>query len=108
MSIDVVEPGVLTTVQDPFGRRDWRHVGVPVGGAADPWSARLANRLVGNPDDAALLEITLAGPTLRFCEPALVAFVGEMAATIDGLPLAPLGPPGRVRPGARLHDLGGP
>ena len=89
MSIEVLEPGVLTTVQDAFGRRDWRHVGVPLGGAADPWSARLANRLVGNPDDAPLLEFTLAGPTLRFTEPALVALVGEMAATLDGLPLRP-------------------
>ena len=87
MSIEVVEPGILTTVQDPFGRRDWRHVGVPAGGAADPWSARLANRLVGNPDDAALLELTLAGPALRLAEPALIALVGEMAATLDGLPL---------------------
>ena len=87
MSIEVVEPGILTTVQDPFGRRDWRHVGVPVGGAADPWGARLANRLVGNPDGAALLELTLAGPILRFTEPALLALVGEMVATVDGLPL---------------------
>ena len=89
MSIQVVEPGILTTVQDAFGRREWRHVGVPSGGAADPWSARLANRLVGNPDGAALLEATLAGPTLRFTEPAIVALVGEMAATVDGLPLRP-------------------
>ena len=89
MSIEVLEPGVLTTVQDAFGRRDWRHVGVPAGGAADPWSARLANRLVGNPDDAALLEVSLAGPTLRFTDPALVALVGSMEATLDGLPLRP-------------------
>ena len=102
MSIEVAEPGVLTTVQDAFGRRDWRHVGVPTGGAADPWSARLANRLVGNPDDAALLEVTLAGPTLRFNEPALVALVGEMAATLDGLPLRP-NAARSVRSGAQLR-----
>ena len=102
MSIEVLEPGVLTTVQDAFGRRDWRHVGVPLGGAADPWSARLANRLVGNPDDAPLLELTLAGPTLRFTEPALVALVGEMAATLDGLPLPP-SVARAVRSGAQLR-----
>lgn len=102
MSIEVVEPGVLTTVQDPFGRRDWRHVGVPVGGAADPWSARLANRLVGNPDDAALLELTLAGPTLRFTDPALVALVGAMVATVDGLSLGPAAAR-PVRAGAELR-----
>ena len=89
MSIEILEPGILTTVQDAFGRRGWRHVGVPAGGAADPWSARLANRLAGNADDAALLELTIAGPTLRFSEPALVALVGELAATLDGLPLRP-------------------
>lgn len=87
MSIEVVEPGMLTTVQDPLGRRDWRHVGVPVGGAADPWSARLANRLVGNPDDAAVLEVTLVGPALRFAAPVIVALVGDMGASVDGLPL---------------------
>lgn len=88
MSIEVLEPGARTTVQDPFGRRGWRHAGVPVGGAADPWGARLANRLVGNPDGAALLEITLAGPTLRFTEPSLAAVVGDIPATVDGLPMA--------------------
>ena len=64
--IEVVEPGALTSVQTAGRRPGWRHVGVPVGGAADAWSARLANRLVGNDDDAALLELTLAGPALRF------------------------------------------
>jgi antagonist of KipI len=102
VSIEVVEPGILTTVQDPFGRRHWRHVGVPAGGAADPFSARLANRLVGNPDGAALLEVTMAGPTLRFTEPALVALVGELAATVDGLPLRP-GAARTVRASAQLR-----
>ena len=102
VSIEVVEPGNLTTVQDPFGRRGWRHVGVPVGGAADPWGARLANRLVGNPDGAALLELTLAGPTLRFTEPALLALIGEMDATIDSLPFRP-GAARAVRAGAQLR-----
>ncbi|HEX7172125.1 MAG TPA: biotin-dependent carboxyltransferase family protein [Candidatus Limnocylindria bacterium] len=93
VTIEVVERGILTTIQDAFGRRSWRHAGVPVGGAADAWSARLANRLVGNNDNAALLELTLAGPTLRFTEPAVVALVGEMTASIDGLPF----PPGAAR-----------
>ena len=102
MSIEVLEPGILTTVQDAFGRRGWRHVGVPVGGAADPWSARLANRLAGNPDDAALLELTVAGPTLRFTEPAVIALAGEMPATLDGLPLQS-GVGRAVRAGAQLR-----
>ena len=106
MSIDVVAPGILTTVQDPLGRRDWRHVGVPEGGAADPWSARLANRLVGNPDGDALLELTLAGPTLSFIDAAVVALVGEMTATLDGLPLRPPAAHA-VRAGAQLRVEGG-
>jgi len=102
VSIEVVDPGTLTTVQDPSGRPDWRHVGVPVGGAADPWSARLATRLVGNPDAAALLELTLAGPTLLFTRPALVALVGSMTATVDGLPLPPVAAR-KLRAGAQLR-----
>lgn len=88
MTIEVVEPGALTSVQDAFGRIGWRHLGVPVGGAADACSARLANRLVGNPDGAALLEVTLSGPILRFSAPAVIALVGA-AATLDGLPVPP-------------------
>ena len=88
MTIEVLDPGLLTSIQDAVGRRGWRHLGVPGGGAVDPWSARLANRLVGNPDDAALLEITILGPTLRTLEPATVALVGAIDATVDGLPWA--------------------
>lgn len=86
--IEAIEPGALTSVQTAVGRPGWRHLGVPVGGAADAWSARLANGLVGNSDDAALLEITLAGPALRFYSPATVALAGaRFEARIDGLEL---------------------
>jgi len=87
--IEVDEPGFLTSVQTAGGRAGWRHVGVPVGGAADPWSARLANRLVGNSDDGALLEITLTGPTLRFLDATTIALVGaQFEASFDGVPMA--------------------
>jgi allophanate hydrolase subunit 2 len=56
----VTAAGLLTTVQDR-GRFGWTGVGVPTSGAADRPSAALANRVLGNPDDAALLEITLGG-----------------------------------------------
>jgi biotin-dependent carboxylase-like uncharacterized protein len=86
--IEVVEPGALTSVQTAGGRPGWRHLGVPVGGAADAWSARLANRLVGNADDAALLELTMSGPELRFHAETAVALTGaDFGATLDGLPL---------------------
>lgn len=89
MTIAILDPGALTSVQDPRGRREWRHLGVGVGGAADAWSARLANRLVGNADDAALLEMTLHGATLRFDAAATIALTGGLAAAVDGLPLVP-------------------
>ena len=60
----VVRPGLLTTVQD-LGRWGYQDRGVPVAGPMDAFSHRLANRLVGNDDQAAALEITLVGPELR-------------------------------------------
>ena len=84
--MEVLDAGPLTSVQTASGRPGWRHLGVPVGGAADAWSARLANRLVGNPDDAPLLEITLAGPTLRFAAVTRVALAGSpFEASVDGI-----------------------
>ena len=55
MTLHVRHGGVLTTVQDP-GRSGWRHLGVAHAGALDPAQASLANRLVGNPADAARLQ----------------------------------------------------
>ncbi|MGH2418243.1 MAG: biotin-dependent carboxyltransferase family protein [Candidatus Limnocylindria bacterium] len=101
--IEVIDAGALTSVQTANGRPGWRHLGVPVGGAADRWSARLANRLVGNPDDAALLEVTLFGPSLLFTAATAVAFTGAgFDATLDGLPL-PANVGRRVRPGSLLR-----
>jgi antagonist of KipI len=60
----VLEPGLLTTVQD-LGRHGWGSFGVPVAGALDEEALRLANRLVGNAESAAALELTFTGPVLR-------------------------------------------
>ena len=89
MTLEIIEPGALTSVQDAPGRSSWRHLGVPAGGAADGWSARLANRLVGNADDAAVLELTLIGPTIRFGVATIVALVGRFEASVDGLAMPP-------------------
>jgi antagonist of KipI len=105
VSIAVVEPGALTSVQDVPGRGAWRHVGVPVGGAADAWAARLANRLVGNDEGAAVLEMTLVGPTLRFDAPALVALAGGLHARLGGFSV-PRNLSLPVRPGAILEVEG--
>jgi biotin-dependent carboxylase-like uncharacterized protein len=106
VSIEIVEPGALTSVQDIRGRGALRHIGVAVGGAADTWSARLANRLVGNEDGAALLEMTLQGPTLRFHAPALIALSGGLHATLGGFAV-PLNISLRVRAGATLEVAAG-
>ena len=73
--IEIVRPGLLTTVQDS-GRPGFAHLGVPPSGAADAAAFELGNRLVGNPSGAAGLEATLEGPTLRFGGPATVALTG--------------------------------
>ena len=62
--LTVIRPGLLTTVQD-LGRWGHQADGVPVAGPMDPYSHRMANRLVGNDEHAAALEITLAGPELE-------------------------------------------
>jgi KipI family sensor histidine kinase inhibitor len=83
-AVEVVRPGPLATVQD-LGRAGYAHLGVPRAGAADQPSLRLANRLAGNPDGAAGLELTLGRAVLRFTEAARVAVTGAPAAvTVTG------------------------
>jgi biotin-dependent carboxylase-like uncharacterized protein len=85
--IRVRRPGLLTTVQD-LGRPGLAHLGVPTAGAADRRALGLANRLVGNPPEAAALEVTLAGPELEWEAGGWVALTGgRVAATLDGRPL---------------------
>ncbi|MEU5780027.1 biotin-dependent carboxyltransferase family protein [Micromonospora lupini] len=81
--IEVLRAGALTTVQD-LGRPGWAHLGVPRSGALDPTALRLANRLVGNPEHAAGLEITLTGCTLRLTHAVTVAITGAEVAVRAG------------------------
>jgi len=84
MTIEVVKPGLSTTVQD-LGRPGWYHLGIPMSGAMDRQAMRAANLLVGNDEGAATLEITFLGPELRFTEAALVAVTGaELPPKVDG------------------------
>ena len=104
MSITVLKPGMLSTLQD-VGRYGFQHLGVPVSGAMDLFSHRIANILAGNGADEATLEITLRGPRLRFDDDALIALCGaDLSPTIDGL-IAPEGKAVRVRAGSVL-DFG--
>lgn len=83
MTIAVLVPGALTTFQD-LGRAGNGASGVPVSGAFDAFALRAANRLVGNADGAPALEITMAGPTLRFEIDARIALTGSrFAAMLD-------------------------
>ncbi len=73
--VSVLEPGLLTTIQDG-GRPGLRRVAVPLTGYADPFSARLANACVGNPKDAPVIEICGPGLGLRFEKTAFIAIAG--------------------------------
>jgi biotin-dependent carboxylase-like uncharacterized protein len=82
--IEVIRAGALTTVQD-LGRPGWAHLGVPRSGALDLPALRLANRLVGNPEGAAGLEMTLAGCAIRLERAGTVALTGAPARlVVDG------------------------
>lgn len=84
---EVIAPGALTTVQDR-GREGWRHLGVTRAGALDLDAARLANELLGNDPDAAVLELSLQGPTLLLPQVAMIAITGaSVTATANGIPL---------------------
>lgn len=97
----VEKPGLRTTVQDR-GRIGMASLGVPRSGAADSFSAALANALVGNADDVAVLETTLTGPTLLFEMVASVAVTGAAAdVSLDGEPVE-FGVAVRVSTGQRL------
>jgi biotin-dependent carboxylase-like uncharacterized protein len=100
--IRVRRPGMLTTVQD-LGRTGLAHLGVPTAGAADRRALGLANRLVGNPPEAAGLEMTLAGPELELEAGAWVALTGgRVAADLDGRPV-PMDVAVRVEAGQELR-----
>ncbi len=86
--IEVVEPGVLTAVQDR-GRYGYQRYGVPSSGALDEYSLRVANILVGNDEGAAVLEVTFSGASLRFLAPAVVSITGaDLGPELNGGPVA--------------------
>ena len=87
-TVDVIEPGTQSSVQDYPGRIKFWSIGVPPSGPMDDYAFRLANKLVGNPESAAGLELTLSGPTLKFNRDTTIALTGaEMKGTLDGNPI---------------------
>lgn len=100
-ALSVVEPGLLTTVQD-LGRYGAQRLGIPVSGAMDQRSLILANLLVGNDPTAAGLEATLKGPELLALQESCIAVTGaEASPRLNGRPF-PMWAATRVRPGDRL------
>lgn len=111
--LEVLDGGMLTTVQD-LGRYGYQRYGVPVSGAADTFALRAANRIVGNAETAAGLEMTLVGPGLRVLAACVMAVAGaDLSARLDAtlLPLwepfvAPAGSVlsfGETRDGVRAY-----
>lgn len=87
MSIKVINSGLMTTIQDK-GRMGYQASGMQVSGDMDRYSASIANALVGNEDDAPLLECTYLGPELEASEDVLVAVTGgEPKVLVDNKPV---------------------
>jgi urea carboxylase len=84
-TLEVLGGGTQTTIQDFPGRLNHWNVGVPPSGPMDDLSFRLANRALGNPENAAGLEITMSGPTLKFNADAVICLTGApLRADLDG------------------------
>jgi biotin-dependent carboxylase-like uncharacterized protein len=87
-AIEILEAGLLTTVQDK-GRYGYQRFGMPVAGAMDVFALRVGNALVGNDDGAAGLEMTVLGPKIRFLANTWIAVTGaNLGATLDTEPMA--------------------
>ena len=100
-AMQIVEPGLLTTVQD-LGRYGYQRFGVPVSGAMDGFALRAANLLVGNDEGAAGLELTVLGPTMVFDADAHIAITGgDLSPQLDGQPV-PLWDAVNVQAGGKL------
>ncbi len=101
LAINVLSPGLATTVQD-LGRPGYYHIGIPLSGGMDRFALRAANMLVGNSEDAAVLEAVFTGPELEFTTAALVAVTGgDLPAKVDGVP-QPAWTSFQVRSGQKL------
>ncbi|TFE01749.1 biotin-dependent carboxyltransferase family protein [Jeotgalibacillus salarius] len=100
--IKVMDPGLLSSIQDD-GRRGHQESGMIISGVMDTFSLRIANLLVGNEENEAVLELTLTGPTIEFQEDQLISICGaDFSAVIDDQP-APLWRPVAVKKGSTLH-----
>jgi biotin-dependent carboxylase-like uncharacterized protein len=85
--LEIIEPGLLTTVQDR-GRYGFQRYGVPVSGAMDEFALRMANLMVGNDQNAAAIEIAVQGPKIEFLADTWITVTGaDLSPTIDDQPI---------------------
>ena len=83
MGVRFISGGALTTIQD-MGRFGYQETGMPVSGVMDQRSAALANLLVGNKEEEAVLEITMLGPSMEFTEDIIISVTGaDLGAKLD-------------------------
>jgi len=88
MGIEIIDPGLATTVQD-LGRPGYYHIGIPLSGGMDRLALQAANLLAGNDPGAAVLEAVFMGPQIAFAEDRMVAVTGaELPPKVDGEPRA--------------------
>jgi antagonist of KipI len=86
-TLEILEPGLLTTVQDR-GRYGYQRHGVPVSGAMDEFALRMANLMVGNDQNAAALEIAVQGPKIEFLAETWITVTGaDLSPTLDDKPI---------------------
>lgn len=92
MNLRIIKPGVLDTVQD-MGRYGYQHLGINPGGAMDKLAMQVANSLVGNPLNDAVIEMHFPAAAIFFEKPALIAIAGaDFTATVNGEPVPLLHP----------------
>ncbi len=83
-TVEVLESGSQTSIQDYPGRKGYWSIGLPPSGPMDDWAARVANKLIGNNNEAPLLEATFIGPTLRMNQDVWIAVTGAGIYRING------------------------
>ena len=105
MAMRILNPGLMTTIQD-LGRYGYAHLGVTPAGAADALALRIANLLLGNDENTAALEMTLLGATVEFERAAMVALTGAQVECKLGKAWAPMWKAFPVLPGAVLKCAG--
>src|SRR5687767_6991231 len=102
MSLQIIKPGILDTIQD-LGRQGYRHLGIGPSGAVDHYAASLANCLLGKPVDKPVIEMHFPAATIRFSAATIICLTGaNFSAEAEGVSCR-LNQPVAVAAGTVLH-----